>query len=66
MNYEFEERCGILEFDGGVPRLEAEQLARERPWDTDPTWGMPRPVQAEMDLGLQDFRAKMKKIWTDY
>lgn len=27
-NYEFEERAGILEFDGGLSRAEAEQFAR--------------------------------------
>ena len=53
MTIEEQERAAIMEFDGGVPRLEADRLARERPWDTDPTWGMPRPVHVEMfeDVG---------------
>jgi hypothetical protein len=52
LNYEFEERAAILEFDGGFPRLDAERLAKERPWDKDPTWGLPRAVQVEMfDVG---------------
>lgn len=60
------ERAAILQHDGGCTRAEAEHLARERPWDTDPHWGKPRPVQVEMDLELQEFRAQMKGIWKDY
>lgn len=44
------ERAAIMQYDGGLSCHEAERLARERPWDTDPRWGFPVPVQAELDL----------------
>ena len=48
MTIEEQERAAIMEFDGGLGRLEAERLARERPWDEDLTWGLPRAVQMEL------------------
>lgn len=55
---DYEERAAIMQFCGGHSRLEAERLARERPWDTDPQWGMPKPSPPEqmgLDLGRQFF-----------
>lgn len=48
---DWEERAAIMQFDGGLPLLEAERLAQQRPWDSDPYWGMPKPHQPELDLG---------------
>lgn len=62
---EFDERAGIMEFCGGLPRAEAERLARERPWDKDPCWGMPKPEQLTFEddpLAAQFFR-EMKRLY---
>jgi hypothetical protein len=43
-----EERAAILEYDAGFPRAEAERLATEKPWETEPHyWEM---VAAAMDI----------------
>jgi hypothetical protein len=42
--YEIDERARIMEFDGHLSRIEAERLARLRPWEKDPRWGLP-PAQ---------------------
>lgn len=55
----FTERAGIMEFDGGLPRAEAELRAREI-IERDAT------EQPELDLGHQEFRRRMRGIWSDY
>lgn len=41
--YEIDERARIMEFDGHLSRIEAERLARLRPWEQDPRWMLPNP-----------------------
>ena len=48
MTLDEQERAAIMEFDGGLGRLAAERLARERPWDADRSWGMPKATQPEL------------------
>lgn len=48
MEYEFEERARIMEFDGKLHRSVAVRLARERPWEKEPRWGMPQPEQLQL------------------
>jgi hypothetical protein len=66
MQPDYAERAAIMQYEGGLSRTEAEHLARTRPWDNDPHWGVPMPQQVEMDLGLGEFRQAMKGIWQDY
>jgi len=47
-DYEWQERCAILEFDAGFSRAEAERFATERTWETEPHyWEM---IAAAMDI----------------
>lgn len=48
MTEDEEERSAILQFDAGFSREEAERLAKERPWETEPHyWNM---IAAAMDI----------------
>lgn len=42
--YAIDERARIMEFDGKLGRIEAERLARTRPWEKNPRWMLP-PAQ---------------------
>lgn len=62
---EFDERAGIMQFCGGLSRSEAERLTRERPWEKDKQWGMPKPEQmsfADDPLAAQFFR-EMRRMY---
>lgn len=41
--YEIDERARIMEFDGKLGRIEAERLAKLRPWEKTPRWMLPEP-----------------------
>jgi len=42
--FAIDERARIMEFDGKLGRIEAERLARMRPWEKNPRWMLP-PAQ---------------------
>lgn len=48
--YEFYERARIMEFDGKLHQAVAERLARERPWEKEPRWGLPKLEPAQLTL----------------
>lgn len=58
----FAERAGIMEFDGGLPRAEAERRAREIVEHIVEQ----EPEQPQLDLGHQEFRRRRRELWNDY
>jgi len=49
--FAIDERARIMEFDGHLSRIEAERLARTRPWEKDPRWMLPAPQMSFIDDG---------------
>jgi hypothetical protein len=62
---DYQERAAIMQFCGGLSKAEAERLARERPWDKDPYWGMPKPEQMKLgDIETADeFWDRMQRLY---
>ncbi|MBT0664751.1 hypothetical protein KI809_15565 [Geobacter pelophilus] len=56
-DYDYIERVGIMEYCGRLNRRDAERLACERPWDSDSSWGIPKPRQMSLGEGTpaEDF-----------
>jgi hypothetical protein len=54
----YHERAAIMEHCGGLTRYEAERLARDKPWERDPRWGLPQPHQPDLidDGGFSMFQ----------
>ncbi|MFZ2949538.1 MAG: hypothetical protein WA003_08635 [Desulfuromonadaceae bacterium] len=47
--FAIDERARIMEFDGHLSRIEAERLARTRPWEKDHCWMLPEPQMNLID-----------------
>ncbi len=56
---EISERIAIMVIDGGMDPLEASRLARERPWETDPRWGMPKE---QLDLEMPPWKQAVREF----